>query len=394
MLPEMCPTDPPSLCRPRVRGSVFLAGFLLMAVGSLTQACASGPTMPDALLENGGHAIVFAPEFYFQTELKALAARYKDRRPNYRPSSGLGDEETTRADEADFARAMAERRFTPQDPEAATLRHREARSFLAAQPPQEGPLPPEDDSEFRDYHEGAFAFRREGVADARAAFERLLARPAEQRHYRTVWARYMLARIAAERGEQEEAARQCQALRQAIEDGFADSTDCYSAGLRMEAGVNEELRWELDLQEMGRSQADFGGMVGSLLANVNDEELARRAGVPVLREITTCELMGGASSYWQPNASSEAKAACARWLAAVEKAKVGKVADADRLAWIAYLSGDPAKAEAWLKLLPEPTALSWWLQAKLEVRAGRTEKPLRRSFRRSTVSVLRRRCFH
>ncbi len=360
----------------RLYSNTQWGSVLLLAVCVAGQLRASGPCLPDALLENGGNSIIGTPEFFFQTELRALAGRYQNRRPLYHPIRGKGNEETVRADEADFARALAENRITPQDPAGAVLRHREARRFLNAVPPREGPLPPEDDSEFRDYHEGALAYRRHDLASAGAAFRRLLERPAGQRHYRTVWACYMLARIAAEGGAKDEAARQCQALRKAIDDGFADTTDCYSASLRLEAASDEALRWELALQEMGMNpgQAVLTGVVGSLLAKLTDAELERRARVPVLREITTCELLGGASSYWRPNASDEAKAACARWLAAVGKAEAGEVADADRLAWLAYLAGDSAKARGWLGLLPEPTALSWWLQAKLEVRAGHTDK--------------------
>ena len=46
-------------------------------------------------------------------ELRALAGRYQNRRPLYHPIRGKGNEETVRADEADFARALAESRITP-----------------------------------------------------------------------------------------------------------------------------------------------------------------------------------------------------------------------------------------------------------------------------------------
>lgn len=332
---------------------------------------ASGPLMPDALLSQGGQEAVWAPEFFYLTELRALAAEYKDFDRAYRPAAGNGNELTAKADEADFAKALAERRIQPGDPPLATRQHLAARAFLNAEPPQPGPLPASFESEFRDYHEGALAYRRKDLPAARAAFKKLLDRPAEQRHFRTVWAHYMLARIEADESHPDEAVKSCRALRQSVRDGFSDPTDCYSASLRIEAVFNDELGWRLRLQHLATDPDSMNAdhPIGTLLQAYDDAELARRAASPVLRAVTSCELMSGASCYGYQ--AENAAAACKRWLDAIEKAGVREAGDADRLGWIAYLAGDYPRAGKWLKLQQKSTPLSLWLQAKMDLRAGR-----------------------
>src|SRR5258708_5197219 len=58
------------------------------------------------------------------------------------------------------------------------------------------PLPAEFDSEFADYHKGAVAYLNQKWDEARAAWENLLKRPEQDRHYRTVWAAFMLGKVA------------------------------------------------------------------------------------------------------------------------------------------------------------------------------------------------------
>jgi hypothetical protein len=59
-----------------------------------------------------------------------------------------------------------------------------------------------------------------------------------------------------------------------------------------------------------------------------------------------------------------------KWLDAIRKVNPRNVADADRLAWVAYRAGDFAAAEEWLKKASGRPMASW-IQAKLLMRAGK-----------------------
>lgn len=340
----------------------------------ITPGHASGPIMPDALLVSGGDSITGVPGFFFETELRIVARRYQDKHPELRTTVRDGNAETALAEDADFAAALAEQRLQPPDPTLARQQQTAARAFINATPEPAAPLPPEFESEFSDYHRGALAFRRGDLPAARGAFEQLLARPAAERHYRTTWALYMLARIASGTKEGKQAVERCQQVRRAVAEGFADATGCASASLRLEALHNEELAAEIMLQDLARreSAGDTFHDVRSLRSDLSQADLDRRARSQVLREIVSCQLMGGASGPFPDTAAD----ACRRWLAAVESAGVTRTRDADRLGWVAYRAGDYAAAGRWLQLTAKPSALSLWLKAKLELRAGHREAAL------------------
>ena len=99
------------------------------------------------------------------------------------------------ADALDFAKAIEKEEIKPPDAKKAAQDHVDARSFVEdADVATVRPLPAEFDCEFSDDDRGAYAFHR-GPAhwdEARKAWLALLDRPAEQRHYRTVWAAFML----------------------------------------------------------------------------------------------------------------------------------------------------------------------------------------------------------
>ncbi|HEX9943169.1 MAG TPA: hypothetical protein VGG03_14205 [Thermoanaerobaculia bacterium] len=60
-----------------------------------------------------------------------------------------------------------------------------------------------------------------------------------------------------------------------------------------------------------------------------------------------------------------------KWLDAIRTANPRNVADADRLAWVAYRAGDFAAAEEWLRRAPGDKPMTHWIQAKLLMRAGK-----------------------
>lgn len=222
---------------------------------------------PITVRRGGGHSITTAPEFYYQSELRILAAQYKDRHPELKPTTRDGNAESAQADDSDFAAALRAKGINPPDPDLAARQNTAVRAFLNSAPDKAAPMPAEFDSEFHDYHVGALAYRRGDANGATSQLEKLLARPAAERHCRTIWALYMLARIAEDAGENDKAIARCQELRRVAAAGFADSTNCVSASLHLEAKHNDELATEIHLQEIARGHAEPWAFraVGSLL---------------------------------------------------------------------------------------------------------------------------------
>lgn len=342
----------------------LLVALLFCVPGGSAQA--SGPMLPEPLLAAGGESVSRAPEFYYASELRILAEKYRAKFPQIKPTSANGSKATALADETDYDAAIREKVLNPPDVELARKQNKEARAFLASSPDKEARMPDEYPSEFRDYHVGALAYCRQDMDAARKAFDALLARPPAERHYRTIWALYMLARMEgdAEKTDADKVIARCREIRQVAATGFADSTDCYSASFRLEADYNDELAGELMLWKI--AQIPSSEIPDNVFTDFSKEDLEAAARSPVWREITSCKLMGTASAGYVEHGAK----ACARWLAAVEAAEVRNPSDADRLGWIAYLAGDYAAAAKWLKMVAQPTYLSYWLQAKLELRAG------------------------
>src|SRR5439155_26820814 len=125
-------------------------------------------------------------------------------------------------------------RIKPPDAAKATQQHEAARRAIdQTNNTTTNALPEEFDSEFADYHRGAFAYRRgqEHWDGALQAWENLLKRPEQDRHHRTVWAAFMLGKIALKAKDYPTAVNWFQRTRELAKAGFADSlgmaTDSY-----------------------------------------------------------------------------------------------------------------------------------------------------------------------
>jgi hypothetical protein len=168
-----------------------------------------------------------APEFFFELEMKRLAAELQ---PGVKAVAPPLDEDfnrayaaqTAAADLADFLDALQTKRISPPDAQAAQAAHEARRSSISGE--ASPALLPEFPSEFADYHDGAAAYKEKRLDDARAAWTKLLARPAAERHYRTVWASYMLGRIAIDEREWEKASTAFASVRDAVKEGYVRHT--------------------------------------------------------------------------------------------------------------------------------------------------------------------------
>jgi hypothetical protein len=164
---------------------------------------ATGYFGPDVYLYDGGKNVDASPEFYWGLEVRRLSGEFHpteklivSEKPEPNSEEGTPDtrgiEDTEQADIKDFDAALKEGRIKPPDPTKAGQQHKDARGFVSGS----SPLPVEFDSEFADYHRGAHAFQNKKWDEARTAWENLLKRPEQDRHYRTVWAAFMLGKLA------------------------------------------------------------------------------------------------------------------------------------------------------------------------------------------------------
>lgn len=396
---------------------------------------ATGFYGPFVYLKNGGTEIFGTPEFYWELEVKRLAGQFHptekfvglppgnlDAAYN-EPNVSEGDTEkpwmkvrkalTASADLADFSNALKDGRIKPLNPAKATRQHGDFRSFLlSVREGTEGPLPEEFDSEFADYHKGAVAYLRgkEHWDEARAAWEGLLKRPETERHYRSVWAAFMLGKIALKSGSPD-APKWFQLTRRLAKDGFSDSlgmaADSYGWEGRSEYKQGHpEKAAPLFLTQL--AAGDESAIVSlkalipdrlSVMSMVNygpeDEELQKMtkqekqametktmaaleqaAADPLLRRLVTAHILSTATAddyYCGLGAESRERRRerGRRWVKVVKEAGPGKVEDAEYLGWVAYDNGAYKDAARWLEMADRQAPASCWLRAKLQLREGR-----------------------
>jgi len=410
----------------RMTVSQFLAGVILIA--AFQSAKATGFYGPQVYLDQGGKNIAESPEFYWELEVKRLAKGLKppekwvpaatnteqtetddqngtDQAPNPRTKV------TTDADLQDFAAALKEGRIKPADPQKATEQHETARNFIAGvNETSSGSLPEEFPSEFAEYHRGAMAYRQHKWDDAQKEWEALLKRPPEERHYRTVWAAFMLGKAALKKGDPE-AVKWFQTTRGLAKAGFADSlglaADSYGWEGRSEWKQNhpeKAARLFLTQLALGDESAivslkalipDRDPVDGMLNYGPEPDEvsawddqkkkaeaektvaaLKAAAQDPLLRKLVTVHILATESSpdLYGDDSSSEKVNRLARWLSVIKDAQVEQMEDAEYLGWAAYINGSYKDAEHWLELSKGESPAALWLRSKLERRAGKLDQ--------------------
>jgi len=315
---------------------------------------------------------------------------------------------TADVDMSDFVAALREGRIKPENSEKATEQHKAARDRIA----KADDKPEEFASEFADYHRGALAYRLGDWDEARKAWEELLNRPAEERHYRTVWAAFMLGRVALKTGSTE-AVRWFQRTRDLAKDGFADSL-----GLAAESyGWEGRSEWKQNHPDKAAklflTQLALGdeSAIVSLKALIPDREpiegmlnygpepderekwseeqkkvddqrtlvgLTTAAKDPLLRRLVTAHILATESSADLSGEGFSAETRrvnrCSRWLSVIKEAHLDRVEDAEYLGWIAYTDGKYQDAARWLELAKSDAPAACWLRAKLQRRAGKLEE--------------------
>jgi hypothetical protein len=376
---------------------------------------ATGYYGPGVYLDEGGKNVDGSPEFYWGLEVRRLAKEFHppEKRVVSENAEKKSDEETSDnsnlsqatedADLKDFDAALNEGRIKPPDPTKAKEQHKLARETITSTSPTD-----EFDSEFADYHRGARAFLNKNWDEARKAWEDLLKRPEQNRHYRSVWTAFMLGKVGLKTNDYQSAVQWFERTREFAKAGLADSL-----GLAAESyGWQGRAEWKQEHPEKAAplflTQLALGdsSAVVSLKALIpdrdpvegmlnygpeydersawNDEQkkeeeqkevskLKSAAQDPLLRRLLTAHILATATSpdLYPPDSETAPVNRCARWLNIIKQANLGRIEDAEYLGWVAYNSGDYKGAAHWLELSKGESGPALWLKAKLQLRAGR-----------------------
>jgi hypothetical protein len=391
---------------------------LWIGLGFAQRAHGTGFYGPNEYLSDGSRLAV-TPEFYWDIEVQRLSHDFHPKeQPNIVPRDGMETDQpadtsplekaTQDADAADFADALKTGRLKAVDAKTAVDQHTEARSTLMS---MTASLPDESDSEFADYDRGADAYRigKDHWAEAKKAWLALLARPAAERHYRTVWAAFMLGKLAMKSGDPT-AVQWYEKTRQFAAQGFADSlglaADSYgwegrsewkqghpakaaplfltqlalgddSAIISLKAlipdrdAVDGMLNYDDDVSS---SDSDQPGNQNSATPPPPDPKLnaalAVMAADPLLRRLETAHILATESGDVDFEDGKPGKLRSARWLAVIQSAHLSNVQDAEYLGWVAYTTGDYKEARHWLDVSGGKSPIAQWLHARLDLRAG------------------------
>jgi hypothetical protein len=386
-----------------------LGAFLLG--GALLWAC--GPFIHDWLL-GSDEALLSAPTTIFHDEVQRLA-------PSPRPAAPAGSAEpteeeapfvtTAKVDQADLAAAL-DAEGVPADRRQALLdahaRLREAlRAHAAAElearmnqemTEENGETPTDKaartphplaglkvpdglPAEFSDYLRGALAYHQGSFNEARKAWQALLARPADQRRFRSTWAAFMLGKAALAEKDPEEALRWFERTREiAGQKGMRDSLGLASSSLGWQAQAELDLdrhaaaiRHYADQQRAGEPTA-FNSLRFAIrqALRANPEALAAVAKDDRARPFVTAFVL--ARTEWAYESPEDRVAEARRWVEAVEKAGGKSTEGADQLAWLAYRAGDFEVAERWAKRAGDRSPSAKWLRARLLLRSGKLDE--------------------
>jgi len=380
---------------------------------------ATGYYGPDVYLDAGGKNVDGSPEFYWGLEVRRICREFhpsekfvvseKPKTNNDQENDETKDnrvpQATIAADLKDFDAALKEGRIKPPDVAKARQQQIDARASAEGSSPLSAML----DSEFADYLRGAWAYNNKQWEEARKEWGNLLKRPEQERHYRTIWAAFMLGKASLKAQDYPTATQWFERTREFAKNGFADSL-----GLAAESyGWEGRSEWKQDHPEKAalffltqlalgdasavvslkalipdrdpiegmlnygpRSEEEAGNWTDEQKRQEDDRELSKlkkAAQDPLLRRLVTVHILATATSneYFSEAEKGAASKRCKRWLDIIKQTNVGHVDDAEYLGWVAYNNGDYNTAAHWLDLGKADAGTALWLKAKLQRRSGK-----------------------
>jgi len=375
---------------PHSNRRITAVGF---AVGLLAlPALACGPFFPNQLLFDGGNSAVWSPVAGFSQEIHRLTPQYSG--PRAVPPAKDGPfAQTIAVDLADLQHALEGGALTAQAQADLLKKYETARQAMVdhsravsdekekGDPAPAIPftakieIPAGLPREFELYLRGTLDLQRAQREQARKTWQELLALPAAQRHYRAVWAAFMIGKsyLGEDPSKAIEAFR---AARKLAADGASDSLGLASSSFGWEARAeldrgDETAAIHLYLQQhaSGDSTAleSLAMVCASLFDRRNSEDLKKLAADPVAAPVMTGYLLSRGGLF-RPEPSRERANA---WLAAIEHSKTAQLTGADRLAWAAYQIGDMTQAKRWIAKAAPDSPITQWICAKLLLRDGK-----------------------
>jgi tetratricopeptide (TPR) repeat protein len=379
-----------------------ILGLVLLTLALSAHAC--GPDFPNNLLTGGDEALLAAPVADFQHELARLDL-LPGRFAHVTATNGY-EQLTLDAEMNDLVAALKKAKVSPEDSALIVEAHRvnrnklnryreacrkwEANVWMEADegarnrrgPQPVFPLFAEVTGlpvEFSDYFAGAAAIcNLDGDAvEEREPWERLLARPAAERKYKSTWAAFMLGK-SWEGEDDDKAVEYFQMARDLAKRGFTDSTGLAVAAIGLEARIEfrrKNFKRAIELYLEQYAAGDDSAVVSlqwvsaaALAAGGN--ELTVLAASSNTRSVMTAYLICNQRGGRYADSGSPTTNPATAWLEAVEAQDVNDVESAERLALAAYQEGEFEVAQRWIERARR-TPVSQWLQAKLFLRAGK-----------------------
>src|SRR5579883_3100616 len=400
--------------------SVHAIGVLLICayVSNLARGC--GPDFPNWLLAQGDQAVLVAPEGNFAAELSRMnlgRTRVRAIPPEQRGGYAA---QSLEAELSDLRKALKQAGTPPADADFICNEHQRQRQILAEaiqahrtwedshsdngnnstagdeSSKAVAPVFPEIrviqdlPLEFADYFEGFIAWHNPAIADkqpARAAWERLLARPEGERRSKSTWAAFMLGKSWEEQ-DPEKAVGYFKQVRELVRQGYRDSVGLAAASLGLEAKVylqqnNYQASIETYLDQLASGDPTATNSLATAAAKAlasGPESLRLLAGNPRTQKVISayvisCPLNSAvytSRTLKEETPTVQVKPGASAWLEAVEQANIKDVDSAEALALASYRANDMDKASRWIKRAPN-SPLAQWLQAKLLLRAGKLQ---------------------
>jgi hypothetical protein len=214
---------------------------------------------------------------------------------------------------------------------------------------------------------------------ARAQWNTLLSRPEADRHWRSVWAAFMIGKsfLHEDPGASVIWFQKARAL---AATGFSDNLGLAASSLGWEARAELDQghftrATDLYLDHLASGDPTALMSIRLVAARIADSDPrildSLAAHLPTQRLITAYITARGGPivSFPRPLTPTFTRA----WLAALERTPQPDPTGADRIAWAAYQNGDFDATDRWLKLADQDAPLSLWLRAKLLLRAGKLD---------------------
>ena len=393
--------------------------FLALALFKAGRSKACGEFFPNRLLVGGYEDVISAPETTFKVEIIKLLP--KDTTKESSSSAPYIDpfKQIVEADLKEVEEALDKQGMAPDLKNDVILRHMAVRQKLSAYasfidsgnwdgyPPPDYEQPPvslgelkalsvpvELPEEFYRYLRGAITFRLGNMELAREYWQYVLNLPQGQRHYRSTWAAYMIARSYMD-SDPAKAAAWFRKVRELKRQGYADSLDLAKASFGSEARAEirahngaKAINLYFDLRPVDiisiRTAARRCFKDGSIcMHGAAANPLARRVLTAYITSFCRSENRYEKPPTFTPIWQKENKLGRPRdgepglssalidvWLRELDAVKADKLEGADMIAWAAYQNGEMDRAKKWLQLSKPDSAIGTWLSAKLLMREG------------------------